>query len=115
MSIVNDLDDGLNTSSLPSLLSTTYLVPAIFLNPILFLHSVNTILTQILPPVNDFSKATWTQPHIDIHANDGLCWSYTMVMVAMQLMVFGSVGGARRKKKDQKAASTCLVVGNGHA
>jgi len=38
-----------------------------------------------------------------------------MVMVAMQLMVFGSVGGARRKKKDQKAASTCLVVGNGHA
>lgn len=104
MSAVNELDDDSpNDSTSPrlrhSLLSTTYIVPAIFLNPVLFLHSVNTVLTQILPPLND-RPWSHTAPHIDVHSSGGACWGFTMIMIIAQLVAFRKVGKARQDVKD---------------
>ncbi|MDI1493182.1 MAG: hypothetical protein OHK93_004970 [Ramalina farinacea] len=92
-------------------LSTSYIIPAVLLNPILFLHSMNALLSRILPPMIVDSPnqpppyyplgPSAQHPHLDIHASDGLCWSYTMVMVCAQLLAFGKVSMIRedRRKK----------------
>jgi hypothetical protein len=98
-------------------LTTNYLLPAILLNPILFLHSINTIVSRLLPPVVA-SSATLnpiaipytplgpspSHPHLDVHASDSLCWSYTVLMVCAQLVAFGRVSSTRQERKDRKAA-----------
>ncbi|MCJ1387006.1 hypothetical protein MMC17_010135 [Xylographa soralifera] len=94
-------------------LTTTYLIPAILLNPILFLHSLNTILSRILPPIvapvpiqpSPYSPLgpSANHPHLDVHASDNLCWSYTAVMVCAQLVAFGSVSQAREEGRERKA------------
>ncbi|MCJ1431479.1 hypothetical protein MMC27_000832 [Xylographa pallens] len=93
-------------------LTTTYLIPAILLNPVLFLHSLNTILSRILPPIvaavpiqpSPYSTLgpSANYPHIDMHASDNLCWSYTAVMVCAQLVAFGSVSQAREDGRERK-------------
>ncbi|KAL8800886.1 MAG: hypothetical protein Q9182_004860 [Xanthomendoza sp. 2 TL-2023] len=119
-------------------LSTSYLLPAIFLNPVLFLHGLNTILSRIIPPILDqgpiqpppystFGPSA-KYPHLDVHASDNLCWSYTVVMICAQLMAFGRVQRlreegkeARRIKRERAEAgqpSTLpkgVIVSNGHA
>ncbi|KAL8812653.1 MAG: hypothetical protein Q9223_007238 [Gallowayella weberi] len=119
-------------------LSTSYLLPAIFLNPVLFLHGLNTILSRIIPPILDqgpiqpppystFGPSA-KYPHLDVHASDNLCWSYTVVMICAQLMAFGRVQRlraegkeARRIKRERAEAGQPLplangvVVSNGHA
>jgi len=92
--------------------TTTYLIPAILLNPVLFLHSLNTILSRILPPIvaavptqpSPYSALgpSANYPHLDIHASDNLCWSYTAVMVCAQLVAFGSVSQAREEGRERK-------------
>ena len=92
-------------------LGTNYVVPAVLLNPVLLLHSVNTILSRILPAVSVDAATQPTpysrlgpsaqHPHIDMHANDNLCWSYTMVMVCAQLVAFGRVNRKREEMRER--------------
>ncbi|KAL8969747.1 MAG: hypothetical protein Q9183_001853 [Haloplaca sp. 2 TL-2023] len=118
-------------------LSTSYLLPAVFLNPVLFLHGLNTILSRIVPPIAVASSVqpppystfgpSGMHPHLDIHASDNLCWSYAVVMICAQLMAFGRVhrlreeGREKRLKKDRVEARRMEPVGeepritNGHS
>ena len=100
-------------------LSTSYLLPAIFLNPVLFLHGLNTILSRIIPPVvvaesvqpppySAFGPSA-NHPHLDVHASDNLCWSYTLVMICAQLMAFGRVHRLREESKEQGLHKGALV------
>lgn len=83
-----------------SLLSTLYalLLPTIFLNPVLFLHSLNTILTRLLPSL-DGHEGNSAQPHLDIHASESLCWSYTFLIVWAQMAAFLRLEGRLGKGK----------------
>lgn len=94
-----------------SSLSRSYVIPALFLNPILFLHSVNAILSRVLapivvhnvtvqPPAYTPRGPSAEHPHLDLHASDQLCWSYTLVMVGVQLMAFSRVQMRRAKWKE---------------
>jgi hypothetical protein len=93
-------------------LTTTYLRPAILLNPVLFLHSLNTILSRLLPPIvaaTQVQPAPYSNlgpsanhPHLDMHASDNLCWSYTAVMVCAQLVAFGSVSQSREERRERR-------------
>ena len=93
-------------------LTTSYLIPAICLNPILFLHSVNTILSRILPPViaaTAIQPAPYSRlgpsaayPHLDFHSSEHLCWSYTAVIVCAQLFAFGKVSQSREERREQR-------------
>lgn len=93
-------------------ITKTYLLPAILLNPVLLLHTFNTIASRMpmtmasssMPrqPLPTFGPAA-TSPFIDVHANDNLCWSYTVVMVGVQLVAFGQVSGNREAGRRRKA------------
>ncbi|KAI9879844.1 MAG: hypothetical protein M1830_006867 [Pleopsidium flavum] len=99
---------------MPTNLTTTYLLPAILLNPVLFLHSINTILSRLLPPVlaattpqpppHSRLGPSATSPHLDMHVSDNLCWSYTVFMVLAQLVAFGQVSQKRQTVRDRKEA-----------
>jgi len=99
---------------MPTNLTTTYLLPAILLNPVIFLHSINTILSRLLPPVlaattpqpPPYSRLgpSATSPHLDMHVSDNLCWSYTVFMVLAQLVAFGRVSQRRQTVRDRKEA-----------
>ena len=112
------------------LIKRSYLLPAIVLNPVLFLHSVNTILSRILPPIvvsaaiqpPPFSGLgpSATHPHLDIHSSESFCWSYTIVMVCAQLVAFGRVSQFReehreRKRTKERAAAKTGPTVNGDA
>lgn len=103
-------------------ISKSYIVPAIFLNPVLFLMSLNTILSRFLPPVIvDAAKQpppysalgpSAQHPHLNIHASEKLCWSYTFLIVCAQLAAFRSISGCREagkkkaKMKRERAQTT---------
>lgn len=84
-------------------IARSYIVPAIFLNPVLFLISINTILSRLLPPITvdaarkppPYTKlgSSPEHPYLDIHTSEGLCWSYTILIVCAQLVAFGRVSG----------------------
>lgn len=92
-------------------LSRSYVVPAIFLNPIIFLLSLNTILSRVLPAIvvdaavqpPPFSKfgPSAEHPHLDIHASESLCWGYAVLIVCVQLVAFGRVSGHREEEKQR--------------
>ncbi|KAL8939887.1 MAG: hypothetical protein Q9216_003108 [Gyalolechia sp. 2 TL-2023] len=115
-----------------------YLLPAIFLNPVLFLHGLNTILSRIIPPVvvagpiqpPPYSTLgpSANHPHLDVHASENFCWSYTLVMLCAQLMAFVRVhrlteeGKEKRRLKTElakngrfEAADQPFKLANGHA
>ena len=84
-------------------------MPALFLNPVLFLMSLNIILSRVLPPVTvdaaeqpppyyTFGPSA-QHPHLDIHASEKLCWSYTFLIVCAQLAAFGRVSECREESK----------------
>ena len=88
-------------------ISKSYIVPAILLNPVLFLISLNTILSRLLPPIivdaakqpppySTFGPSA-EHPHLNIHASEKLCWSYTFLIVCAQLAAFGKVSQCRGK------------------
>ena len=90
-------------------ISTSYIVPAIFLNPVLFLISLNTILSRVLPPIivdavkqpppySTFGPSA-QHPHLNIHASEKLCWSYTFLIVCAQLAAFGKISDCREEGK----------------
>ena len=94
-------------------ISTSYVIPAIFLTPVLFLHTVNTLLSRLLPPIvvatatvqrpsySMFGPAA-THPHIDIHSSEPLCWSYTIVMICAQLFAYDRVMKVREVDKERQ-------------
>lgn len=90
-------------------LSNSYVMPAIFLNPVLFLISLNTILSRVLPPItvdaaqqpppySTFGPSA-QHPHLDIHASEKLCWSYTFLIVCAQLAAFQRVSECREESR----------------
>ena len=110
------------------LIATSYLLPAIFLNPILFLHSLNTILSRILPPINIFEAVQHPPfstlgpsaffPHLDVHSSDRFCWSYTILMVCAQLFAYDRISqcreeGRRRLRLKEKTLASGKPVSNG--
>ena len=94
-------------------ISIFYMVLAILLNPVLFLMSLNTILSYVLPPVVvDPSKGTppgptfgpsAQTPHLNVHASEKLCWSYTFLIVCAQLAAFQRVSERRAADKIMNA------------
>ena len=77
----------------------SFVLPAVLLNPVLFLHGLNAILSRVLPPIAVPNTSTQPppyhplgpsaeNPHIDIHASDSLCWSYTGLILVAQLVAF---------------------------
>jgi hypothetical protein len=107
---------------MPPSLGTTYLLAALLLNPVLFLHSVNTILSRILPPIaaasaiqpppySNFGPSA-SHPHLDVHASRNICWSYTCLMVCAQVVAFGKVSRRRaegRERKERRKEETRLA------
>lgn len=93
------------------ILSTSYVVPGLLLNPILFLYGINTILSRILPPISIdaaiqpapyYSRGPSAEhPHLDIHASESLCWSYTAFNVCANLAAFGRVSEHRQARKER--------------
>jgi len=45
-----------------------------------------------------------SKPYLDFLADDQLCWSYTAIMVIVQLFAFGRVQDNRVRRKSAKAA-----------
>lgn len=103
---------------MPTSLTSTYLLPAILLNPILVLQSLNTLITHWAPASFPLVEAAATSPHpkiaylgpppgvapfLDVHASEHLCWSYTLLMVIVQLLAFGQVHNTRDRRKVAKA------------
>ena len=92
-------------------LSKNYIVPGLLLNPILFLWSVNTILSRLLPPIVVNAAAqpppfyplgpSAEHPHLDIHSSERICWSYTAFIVCANLAAFGRVNGRRQEAKER--------------
>jgi len=97
------------------LLSSTYLIPAILLNPAFVLHCINTFVSHWVPHppttsgsphpfMESIGPAPGSKPYMDIHADDALCWRYTAVMVFVQILAFGRVSDNRVRRKSAKAA-----------
>ncbi|RDW80420.1 hypothetical protein BP5796_05118 [Coleophoma crateriformis] len=94
---------------------TSYLVPAILLNPAFILHLFNTFISHISPPpyttsvsphpfMESLGPLPGTKIALDVHANEQLCWSYTAIMVLIQCLAFGRVQGNRVQRRSARAA-----------
>jgi hypothetical protein len=99
---------------MPSL-SASYLIPAIFLNPAFVLHAINTFVSHAFPSPSAVSVSPHpfmesigplpaSKPYLDMHSDENLCWSYTVIMVFVQVLAFGRVQDNRVKRKSAKAA-----------
>jgi hypothetical protein len=102
---------------MPTSLTSTYLLPAVLLNPIVILHGLNTFLYHWIPSAHALSasKHQWLEnlgptrgnslPYFDIHDNEHLCWGYTLLMVAVQVLAYGTVNDNRVRRKSARAAA----------
>ncbi|KAM3086209.1 hypothetical protein ACMFMF_000163 [Clarireedia jacksonii] len=100
---------------MPFHITSTYLLPAIFLNPAFVLHLINTFISHLLPPPPTISVSPHpifetlgplpgTDLAFDMHEDDTLCWSYTFVMVIVQLLAFGRVSNNRVRRSHARAS-----------
>ncbi|KAI9733807.1 MAG: hypothetical protein M1818_007074 [Claussenomyces sp. TS43310] len=104
--------------------TTTYIVPALLLNPCIVLHFLNTFMSRLNPGILDASSSPheWLErfgpmahsdAYFDLHLNDYLCWGYTILMVFVQIMVFGKVSDNRvqrkaaRRERDRSIGMKC--------
>lgn len=96
-------------------ITSTYLIPAILLNPAFVLHLINTFISHIVPPppsishsprpfIESIGPVRNAAPYLDMHADDQLCWGYTAVMVVVQVLAFGRVNENRVRRKSARAA-----------
>ena len=100
--------------------TSTYFLPAILLNPVLFLHSLNTILSRILPPVTTTAAIqplpyynlgpSANHPHLNCHASDSLCWGYTILIVSAQLLIFGRISQSRTEVKEKSKSNDPAIL-----
>ncbi len=106
----------LSSFSSNSLLTATYLLPAVFLNPVLCLHGFNLVLSTLLgplvsagplqaPPTRILVGSTPVYPYVDVHASDNLCWSYTACMVVAQLVAYSKIRLSRERRNDLREAA----------
>ena len=66
-----------------------FLIPSIVLNPVLFLHSLNALLTYLLPCLEGYDcSSTYVQPHLDLHKDEHLCWGFSGFIILAQLIAF---------------------------
>lgn len=99
---------------MPTSFTSSYLLPAIVLNPVIILHGFNTFMSHLIPPAftASTSHCQWLEsigplpgstPYADVHVSDRLCWSYTFVMVFVQVLAFGQVNENRIQRKSARA------------
>lgn len=97
-------------------LSSSYLLPAILLNPAFILHLINTYASHVMPPpptsshsphpiMESLGPLPGSTPYLDMHANDRLCWRYTILMVVVQLLSFIRVSDNRGQRKTAREAA----------
>ncbi|KAH8792773.1 hypothetical protein F5882DRAFT_73715 [Hyaloscypha sp. PMI_1271] len=97
-------------------LSTSYLLPAVLLNPAFILHLINTYVSHMWPPLPTISHSPHpimeslgplpgSTPYLDMHADDKLCWRYTIVMVIVQLFSFIRVSDNRGRRRSAREAA----------
>lgn len=104
-------------------LTTTYLLPAVMLNPSVIIHIINTFYSHFIPPTISVSNSPypWFEKlgpvpgstlFFDVHDHDRLLWVYTIVMAFLQVIVFEWVKENRarmelaRKAKVRKEANS---------
>jgi hypothetical protein len=81
--------------------TSSYILPGIVLNPLIVLHGFNTYashyIPSAIPTVASSSRYKWFEdygpqgnqiPYFYVHGNDSLCWSYTAVMVVVQVLAY---------------------------
>jgi hypothetical protein len=97
-------------------LSSTYLIAAVLLNPVVILHGFNTFCSHFisctLPDsasnhqwLENFGPAASLGPCFDVHNNGQLCLGYTALMVLVQILAYGKVNDTRVRKRSARAAA----------
>jgi hypothetical protein len=97
-------------------LSSTYLIPAVLLNPVVILHGFNTFCSHFvstaLPSatsnhqwLENLGPVSAARPYFDVHNNDQLCWGYALLMVAVQILGYFKVNDTRVRKKSARATA----------
>lgn len=105
----------LPTIKMPSL-SSSYLLPAILLNPAFVLHLINTYVSHMWPPpltvshsphqtMQSLGPLPGSTLYLDMHADEQLCWRYTIGMVVVQLLAFLRVSDNRQRRKSAREAA----------
>ena len=102
---------------MPTSFTSSYLVPAVFLNPIVILHAINTYASHYIPsamrsvatsslfPSFEILGPPGNQaPYLDMHKDDALCWKYTALMVVVQVLAYSKVCDNREIRKLAKKA-----------
>jgi hypothetical protein len=101
---------------MPTSLTSTYLLPAVLLNPVVILHGFNTFMSHVTPAatvVVSTSQHQWLENlgpvsargyYLDVHSNEQLCWGYTMLIVVVQILAYGTVSDERVRRKSARAA-----------
>lgn len=105
-------------------LRTSYLLPAILLNPAFLVHCLNTYVSHILYNTTAFSPSISPYPTFenlgpipnapvlfDVHEQDGLLWVYTVFSVVMQIWVFGKVTRSREIAKSEGNLGGASLLG----
>lgn len=101
---------------MPTSLTSNYLLPAVLFNPVVILHGFNTICSHMTPTAHVVSTSNyqWLEnlgpsvasgPYFDVHSNEQLCWGYTILMVLVQVLAYGTVNDNRDQRKIAKAAA----------
>lgn len=96
--------------------SSTYLIPAVLLNPVVIVHGFNTLCSHFVSTTlpSSTSNHQWLEnlgpaaalgPYFDVHDNEQLCWGYTLLMVVVQILAYGKVNDTRVRKKSARAAA----------
>lgn len=119
LDLANNLDriNRSSTAKMPTSFTSSYLLPAIVLNPLVLLHGLNTFASHFIPSAistaASHSPHKWIEflgppgnqdPHLDMHANNQLCWRYTILMVFLQVLAYGKVSGNRETRRNIRAA-----------
>ncbi|KUJ16158.1 uncharacterized protein LY89DRAFT_75975 [Mollisia scopiformis] len=103
--------------------TSTYLLPAILLNPALVLHIINTFASHFMPPaptvsvsphpiMESLGPSPGSTLYLDMHADDRLCWGYTGVMVVLQMLAIGRVQDNRDRRRAARTAKLEKERGN---
>ncbi|KFY43418.1 hypothetical protein V494_01988 [Pseudogymnoascus sp. VKM F-4513 (FW-928)] len=92
--------------------TSSYLLPGIVLNPVILLHGFNTYASHYIPSamstIASYSRYKWMEdcgppgnqlPYFYVHTHDSLCWSYTAVIVAVQVLAYIKIVDDRAAQK----------------
>lgn len=57
------------------------------------------------PWLENLGPSITSGPYFDVHSNEQLCWGYTIFMVLVQVLAYGTVNDNRDQRKIAKAAA----------